>query len=185
MSDGQADKLGGKLQRMLAASAAGDVRQQSARAFAAIALADRLPDHGEAVLKPLIEQWWRGEIVKKLDAGAPAIPRDQVYALLELLHAVRDNLKIDLREDAPDYFKALPTDHLVSHYPAPYPAAENEYRVPIYVREGEPDVNDAALSRGGRAGHSGLRFERRRKSVLTRMADAGPFPDARRLRHPL
>jgi hypothetical protein len=147
MTDTQADRLGAKLQRALAASAAGDVRQQSARAFAAIALADRLADHGESVLKPLIEQWWRGEIVKKLDAGAPAIPRDQVYALLELLHAMRDNLKIDLREDAPEYFKALPTDHLVSHYPAPYPAAENEYRVPVYVREGEPDLNDAALSR--------------------------------------
>ena len=147
MTDAQADRLAAKLQRALAASAAGDVRQQSERALAAIALADRLPDHGEAVLKLLIEQWWRGEIVKKLDAGAPAIPRDQVYALLELLHAVRDNLKIDLREDAPDYFKALPTDHLVSHYPAPYPAAENEYRVPIYVRDGEPNLNDAALSR--------------------------------------
>ena len=147
MTDAQADRLAAKLQRALASSAASDTRQQSARAFAAIALADRLPDHGESVLKPLIEQWWRGEIVKKLDAGAPAIPRDQVYALLELLHAVRDNLKIDLREDAPDYFKALPTDHLVSHYPAPYRAAENEYRVPIYVGDGEPDLHDAALSR--------------------------------------
>ncbi len=147
MANAQADRLAAKLQRALAAAAAGDVRQQSARAFAAIALADRLPDHGETVLKPLIEQWWRGEIVKKLDAGAPAIPRDQVYALMELLHAVRDNLKIDLREDATEYFRALPTDHLVSHYPAPYPAAENEYRVPVYVRDGEPDLNDAALSR--------------------------------------
>ncbi len=147
MTDSQADRLAAKLQRSLAAASGGDVRQQSARAFAAIALADRLPDHGESVLKPLIEQWWRGDIVKKLDAGAPAVPRDQVYALLELLHAVRDNLKIDLREDVPDYFKALPTDHLVSHYPAPYPAAENEYRVPIYVHDGEPDLQDAALSR--------------------------------------
>jgi len=147
MTDTQADRLAAKLERALTASTGKDVRQQSARAFAAIALADRLPDHGESVMKPLIEQWWRSEIVKKLDTGAPAIPRDQVYALLELLHVVRDNLKIDLRDDAPDYFKALPTDHLVSHYPAPYPAAENEYRVPIYVRDGEPDLNDAALSR--------------------------------------
>jgi hypothetical protein len=147
MTDSQAGRLAAKLQRALAASPANEVRQQSARAFAAIALADRLPDHGESVLKPLIEQWWRGGIVKKLDAGAPAVPREEVYALLELLHALRDNLKIDLREDAPDYFKALPTDHLVSHYPAPYPAAENEYRIPIYVREGEPDLTDAALSR--------------------------------------
>ena len=75
------DQLAAKLQRGLsAAGRSTDVRQQSARAFAAIALADRLPDHGESVLKPLIEQWWRGEIVKKLNAGAPAIPRDQTYA---------------------------------------------------------------------------------------------------------
>jgi len=151
MTEAQTERLGSKLERALEAAssmpAPADVRRQSARALAAIALADRLPDHGESVLKPIIEQWWRGDIVKKLDAGAPAIPRDQVYALLELMHAVRDNLKIDLREEVPDYFKALPTDHLVSHYPAPYPAPENEYRVPIYVGAGEPNLNDAALSR--------------------------------------
>ena len=151
MTAAQSDRLGAKLERALAAGSSTamtfDVRQQSARAFAAIALADRLADHGESVLKPIVQQWWRGEIIKKLDAGVTAIPRDQVYALLELMHSVRDNLQIDLREDAPDYFKALPTDHLVSHYPAPYPAAENEYRVPVYVRDGEPDLTDAALSR--------------------------------------
>jgi hypothetical protein len=151
MTDPQSDRLGAKLERALAASSSSaeppDVRRQSARAFAAIALADRLPDHGQSVLQPIIEQWWRGQIVTKLQAGVPAMPRDQTYALLELLHALRDNLKIDLRENAPEYFKALPTDHLVSHYPASFPAAENEYRIPIYVRDGEPDLTDAALSR--------------------------------------
>ncbi len=147
IAETQAERLGAKLERALAAAPSGDARQQSARAFAAIALADRLPDQGASVLQAIVEQWWRGNIVKKIDAGAPAIPRDQIYALFELLHAVRDNLQIDLREDAPEYFKALPTDHLVSHYPAPFPAPENEYRVPVYVRDGEPDLNDAALSR--------------------------------------
>ena len=86
-------------------------------------------------------------MVKKIQAGAAAIPRDQTYALFELLHAVRDTLGTDMREDVPDFFKTLPTDHLVSHYPAPYPAPENEYRIPVYVRDGEPDLADAALSR--------------------------------------
>jgi len=66
MTDTQADRLAAKLERALTASTGKDVRQQSARAFAAIALADRLPDHGESVMKSLIEQWWRSEIVKKL-----------------------------------------------------------------------------------------------------------------------
>jgi hypothetical protein len=64
-----------------------------------------------------------------------------------MFHAVRDNLKIDLRESAPAYFHSLPVDHLSSHYPAPYQASENEYRVPVYVRDGEPDLKDAAMSR--------------------------------------
>ena len=64
-----------------------------------------------------------------------------------MLHAIRDNLKIDLREANGCYFKSLPVDHISGHYPAPFEAPENEYRVPIYTREGEPDLKDAAMSR--------------------------------------
>ena len=147
MTASQTGRLEAKLERALAAAPATDIRQQSARAFAAIALADRLPDRGAAVLESIVKEWWRGQIVPKIGSGAPAIARDQTYALFELLHAVRDNTGIDLREDSPDYFKTLPIDHLVSHYPAAYPSAENEYRIPVYAREGEPDLADAALSR--------------------------------------
>jgi hypothetical protein len=148
MTEMQIDRLSAKLQRALAgASANPDVAQQSARALAAIALADQLPDHGESILKPLVAQWWRDDIAKRLRTGEPAVPREQFYPLLELLHAVRDNLKIDLREDAAEYFESLPTDHVMGHYPAPFPAPENEYRIPVYVRDGEPDLADAAYSR--------------------------------------
>src|SRR5205814_10215231 len=57
MSPAQADRLGAKIERMLAApipSTPADVAQQSARALAAIAIADRLPDHGESLLKPIL-----------------------------------------------------------------------------------------------------------------------------------
>ena len=36
---------------------------------------------------------------------------------------------------------------MVSHYPSPFPAPENLYRIPVYVRDGEPDLTEAALSR--------------------------------------
>ncbi len=111
-----------------------------------IANADQLPDHGAAFLRQEIEGWWRGYVVPRIKAGHP-IPRDQMYWVYEMFHAVRDNLKIDLRESAPAYFHSLPIDHLSSHYPAPYQASENEYRVPVYVRDGEPDLKDAAMSR--------------------------------------
>jgi hypothetical protein len=115
--------------------------------LAAVALADNLPDHGEAILRKLIQEWWRNGIVKRIQKGEPAIPREQIYALYEMMHVIRDNLKIDLRESASAYFKSLPVDHIAGHYPAPFEAPENEYRVPVYAREGEPDLTDAAMSR--------------------------------------
>ena len=150
MSPAQAERLGAKIERMLAAptpSIPVDVSRQSARALAAIAIADRLPDHGESLLKPILDQWWRGNIVTGLHAGDPAIPREQTYALFEFLHAVRDNLKIDLRDAAPEYFKTLPLDHLMGHYPSSFQGPENDYRVPVYLRDGEPNLTDAVLSR--------------------------------------
>ena len=149
MSEAQTDRLAKKIQQALAAPAPDvrDVSGENARALAAIAIADQLPDHGEAVIKSVVVDWWRGKIVRRLEAGEPAVPREQIYALYEMMHALRDNLKIDLRESAPAYFKELPTDHLTGHYPAAFQAAENEYRVPIYARDGEPNVTDAVFSR--------------------------------------
>ena len=154
MSKTQADRLDAKIERALAPpgspngdGSVGDVRGHSARVLAAIAIADRLPDHGDKVLRAEIVGWWYGGVVKRIAQGEAAIPREQLYFLYEMFHAVRDNLKIDLREPAGEYFKSLPVDHIASHYPAPLGAPENEYRVPVYVRDGEPDLNDAAMSR--------------------------------------
>jgi hypothetical protein len=142
MSPSETDRLGTKIERAMAGSN-GDVRRESARALAAIAIADRLRDHGDAALRSVAEKWWRGTFVTHL----AALPREQIYWLFEMMHAVRDNLKIELRDTAVPFFKALPIDHLASHYPAPFEAAENEYRVPVYTRDGEPDREEAALSR--------------------------------------
>ena len=145
MTPEQSEKLAAKIEKVLPATS-DNVRQQSARALAAVALADRLPDHGEAILRGIVEQWWRGVAAKRIDHGQP-LPREQLYWFYEMLHAVRDNLKIDLRESNGNYFKFLPVDHISGHYPAPFEAPENEYRVPIYAREGEPDLKEAVMSR--------------------------------------
>ncbi|MGH9594925.1 MAG: hypothetical protein ACRD5L_17670, partial [Bryobacteraceae bacterium] len=142
----QADRLADKMERAMAAPAT-DVRGQSARVLAAIALADRLPDQGDAILREIVQKWWRGQIAPQLEAGKPAIPREQFYALYEMLHALRDNLKIDLREQATAYFRQLPMDYLAGHYPAPLREPENEFRIPAYLRDGAPDLAEAAMSR--------------------------------------
>ena len=151
MTPQQSGQLGAKIERALQTRPAAlsppeaDVPRQSARALAAIAIAERFPDHGEAVLAPIL-QWWR-DLAKKLESGEAVIPRTNMYALFEMLHAIRDNVKLDLREDAPRYFRMLPLDHLASHYPAPFQAPENDYRVPVFVRDGDPDIAEATLSR--------------------------------------
>jgi len=117
------------------------------RVLAAIAIGDHQQDLSERELARLIQGWWRGEIAPALEAGRNAISRDDFYALYEMLHAVRDNLNIDLRESAVPYFKTLPLYDLVSYYPASYPAPENEYRIPCAKGAEEPDVNRAAMAR--------------------------------------
>jgi hypothetical protein len=137
LTPAQSDRLAAKIQAALAKPAS-DVRGQSARVFAAIALADRLPDQGDAVLREIVQKWWRSN---------PVLPRDQRYFLYEMLHALRDNVKVDLRESAAGYFKDLPMAHLTGHYPAPFAAPENEFLIPAYLHDGNPDPADAAMSR--------------------------------------
>ncbi len=150
LTPAESDRLAAKIQTALAKPAVAsinDVRGQNARVFAAIALADRLPDQGNAVLSEIVQNWWRAEIVPQLAAGRAVLPREQRYDLYEMLHVLRDNVKMDLRESAAGYFKDLPLAHMTGHYPAPFTGAENEFLVPVYLHDGDPDPADAAMSR--------------------------------------
>lgn len=117
------------------------------RVLAAIAIADLYPEESEKALRSVTAQWWRGDRAAAWKQGSDPFSRDDTYAVYEILHSIRDNLKIDLRESLRGYFKELPTYHLVSHYPSPLPTPENEFRVPTFDGNGEPDLRTAALSR--------------------------------------
>ncbi|MBV8819775.1 MAG: hypothetical protein JO022_15545 [Acidobacteriaceae bacterium] len=92
-----------------------------------------------------------------MKAGGSPDPGAELLAVLEILHAVRDNLNIDLRDAAPEYFKTLPVFEVICNYPAPLGATENEYRIPIFKGSGEPDITRATLSRA--AGLSTVAFD--------------------------
>jgi hypothetical protein len=64
-----------------------------------------------------------------------------------MLHALRDNVRIDLRESSAGYFKDLALAHLTGHYPAPFASPENEFLVPVYLHDGNPDPAEATMSR--------------------------------------
>ena len=130
----------------------GDRREDAAgvrsRAMAAIAVADVEGQKSQDYLKWAVEGWWRGKVAPKLTAGGSAFgTKAELYAMVEFLHIVRENLKLDLREGAGKWFEELAPMQMLSYYPHPWPAPENEYRIPAYIGGGEPDLKEAALSR--------------------------------------
>jgi len=79
------------------------------RVLAAIALAEHVPGVTERELWQVIERWWREQVAPALKAGRDLVSRRDTYALMEILHAIRDNTSIDLRDDAPFFFRELPS----------------------------------------------------------------------------
>lgn len=82
-----------------------------------------------------------------LQSGARALSHTDVYPIFELLHTMRDTFQLDLRENAPLAFKELPAERLLSYYPATYPTAENDFRIPYYEGKGDPNLRVASMSR--------------------------------------
>ncbi len=147
MTKQESDALSAKLQRAIArAPASASADEARSRAFAAIALAGDAPEASEREMKKIVDEWWREKIVPSLGGGEDVLPREGRYALFELLHVVRDNLNIDLRETARGYFENLAALDLLSYYPALYTAPENEYRVPA-TASGAVDVHAAECAR--------------------------------------
>lgn len=147
LSEAEGSALAGKLRRALAAAPAGlRVSEARDRALAAVALARVDPDLSRRELRRLVQEWWRGGIVPAIRKGNNALPRSESYALFEALHAIRDSLDIDLREDLNRFFREMPALCLLSYYPASYPQPENEYRIPS-VKGAEPDLKLATMSR--------------------------------------
>ena len=107
LTPAQSKALETKLRELAAQKTASDIPAVRDRLLALIATTDETHSE-EAPLRDLVKDWWRGELGPKLADGRIIVPPDQLFALLEILHATRDNLKIDLREEAPDYFRDCP-----------------------------------------------------------------------------
>jgi hypothetical protein len=147
LTDNERRDLTARLAKGIADTADPAIPAVRSRTLAAIALYDHEPQAPQRALDATVHQWWERQMVPGLRGGKSMVARDDAYALWELLHAVRDNTNLDLRESVPGFFKDFPIEHLLSHYPATYPAAENEYRIGITRKTGEPDLQAAALSR--------------------------------------
>lgn len=147
MDGPEANALARRLTPLLAERPQG-AEQVRSLVFAAIALADLESKTSQQVLSWASEKWWKAAILPRLARGEqPFKSRAELFAMVEFLHVMRDNLRIDLREGAEKWFEELPPRLLLSYYPQPWPAAENEFRIPAYEGSGDPDLREAVLSR--------------------------------------
>jgi len=148
LGEAQSKTLAAKIVKSMAASER-DKRLSAVRdrTLAAVALAGHQNEVSGKQINWLANSWWRGEMVPGIKGGRDMVPRESVYALIEILHAVRDNTNVDFRDPVPGYFKGLPIFHLLTHYPATFAAPEGEYRIPVAKGVREPDLTIAAMSR--------------------------------------
>ena len=157
LSPQQSAALSAKIRQLLQKRTGDSISARRDRVLALIATADDSKHSEESPLTEMVQKGWRAGFAPALADGRSVPALSDVYALLEMLHAVRDNLKIDLRDDAVDYFAHLPAFLIAGNYPAPYRAPENEFRIPVYQGDGQPDLNRAALARA--AGLSMVAFD--------------------------
>jgi len=148
LSEAQRRTLAARIEKGMAATAADDsLAAVRSRVLAAVALFDEAPQSPQRELERVVRTWWDGKMAPALRDGRGVVARDDAYPLFELLHAMRDNTTLDLREGCPRFFKDFPIEHLASHYPAVYEAPENLYRIGPPLKPEQPDLRLAGLSR--------------------------------------
>ena len=148
LNEGQKRDLEARLERGIAETVSnGAVAAVDARAMAAVALYDHVPQIPRQELERVVRGWWRGKMAPDLAAGRAVVARDDAYPLYEMMHVLRENTTLDLRDSAGSFFRHFPTEHLVSYYPAPLEAPENDFYIGAARRTGEPNLRAAALSR--------------------------------------
>jgi len=148
MTGAERERLTARLLKGISETASGEsIPAVRGRVLAAVALYDHVPEAPERELERVVRLWWLGRMAPALQAGGGVVPRADAYALYEILHALLDNTNVDLRDGCPAFFRDFPIGHLMSYYPAPYAAPENDYYMGAGREIGDPDPRQAALSR--------------------------------------
>jgi hypothetical protein len=149
LADAEKARFVDRLEKALDSGPPHDLASARDRVLAAIAIAEERQDASERQLQAAIQQWWRSDTAPRLNSGALRFSQADLLPLFEMINAVRDNLNLDLREDAPEYFQALPAWYVSSFYPATWPGSENEYRIPSYAGQAPPDLDASSRARIG------------------------------------
>ncbi|MCW5964910.1 MAG: hypothetical protein KIT83_12800 [Bryobacterales bacterium] len=114
--------------------------------LAAVTVADDLPEASARALGWVHQQWWP-RITSAIEAGRIPVPHREALPFVEVIYSFQRGLQLDLRESAVVFFREYPIWHLLRHYPPSFGGGENDYRIPAFSGNGEPDIDDATLSR--------------------------------------
>lgn len=148
LSESQSKLLAAKIMKLMDRDAKLDsIPAVRNRVLAAAALADHVPDLPERTLRDVFRNWWLARLVPALRKDRNALAREDGYALLELMHVYKDAYAFDMRDNALVFFRDFPVYRAITYYPVSYPAQDALYHIPQYKGLGEPNVQDAALSR--------------------------------------
>ncbi|HVW84940.1 MAG TPA: hypothetical protein VHB50_09675 [Bryobacteraceae bacterium] len=139
----------GKLRQAVEGATPKTIGEARNKTLAAIALSESQPDLAESALRDVFEKFWLQTFIGSIREAKLRVSNSDACAMMELLHAIRDNLNFDGRDVFPAWFKDYPLIHVMAHYPAPWPASENEFRIPAdrEIQKNGPDLTKAALSR--------------------------------------
>ena len=152
LTPAERDQLATRIARRSGETAANEsIPGVRSRVLAAVALFDEVPaaaaDLPRQELDRVVHSWWEGNLAPALAAASAVVPREDAYAMMEMLHALADSARLDLRESAPAYFAEFPIEHLMSYYPAAYHTAEGDIYLGATRRAGGPDLEAAVFSR--------------------------------------
>ena len=148
LTEDELHQIAAKLRRFLEESGSDkSVQTVRSRVFAAVAASEQMRPLSAETLRAFFEDWWSNHYLPAVASGSQPAGREDLYALLEILHAFRDHFRIDLRTADREFFTDLPLYSLLHYYPATHRTATGEYHVPIGTAFANPDLRAAALAR--------------------------------------
>ncbi len=131
-----------------AAGASGvDPGEVRSAALAAMAVAGDWAG-SESALADLVERRWKTEILPALRRGRLTDRAEDLLAVIEFCHAVRNNLQLELWQEGIDVFKSLPFGLILRYYPEPLRTKGGVFRQPATLTTVETDAEvEATVSR--------------------------------------
>ena len=117
----------GEAAEKIAAQPAPGMQDVRSALLAALAVSDDWP-RPEPVLKAIFEQHWEPRLLPMVQSGAVLDHAADMVALLEIMHASRHNLEMDLWQQARDFFLPLPMVLMLGSYPQPLQTPEGLFQ---------------------------------------------------------